>query len=72
MLPAHYVFVPASRRKSFLVFDAPITLSVPWINGPEMDYNSLTKLSGPHSNGFFYAAGFQHGVGFMLNGQDIR
>jgi type II secretory pathway pseudopilin PulG len=72
MSPAHYVFVPVSRRESFYVFDAPITLSDPWIKGPEMDYNAVIKLTGPHSNGFFYAAGFQQGVGFMLNGQDIR
>lgn len=72
MSPAHYVFVPVNRRDSFRVFDAPIALSTPWVNSPEMDYNSVTKSIGPHSKGFFYAQGFQQGVGFVLDGQDVR
>ncbi len=70
--PAHYVFVPVARRESFLLFDAPIDHSVPWLNGPEMNYDAVTRSVGPHSNGFFYANGFQQGVGFMLDGQDVR
>ena len=72
MSPGHYVFVPTSGRESFLVFDAPVTFRVPWISGPELDYDAITGSVGPHSNGFFYANGFQQGVGFMLDGQDIR
>lgn len=72
MSPGHYVFVPAGGRESFLLFDAPLAFNVPWINGPEMDYTAVTRSIGPHSNGFFYANGFQQGVGFMLDGQDIR
>lgn len=69
---AHYVFVPVSRRESYFVFDAPVAHSVPWLNGPEMDYDTVTRSIGPHSDGFFYAKGFQQGVGFMLNGKDVR
>jgi type II secretory pathway pseudopilin PulG len=65
VMPGHYVFVPASRRRSFLVFDAPIAVSVPWLNGPEMDYAAVSRAEGPHSQGFFYASGFQQGVRFM-------
>lgn len=68
--PAHYVFVPVSRRESFKLFDAPIDYSEPWISGPEMSYDSVTRSEGPHSKGFFYANGFQQGVRFFLNGED--
>ncbi len=72
MWPGHYVFVPASRRKSFLLFDAPINLQVPWVNGPEMAYSRIIGMKGPHSDGFHFAKGFQQGVGFMLGGEEIR
>ena len=72
MMPGHYVFVPASGRESFLIFDTPLSTNVPWIVGPEMDYGSVTRSVGPHSKGFFYANGFQQGVGFMLDGQRIH
>lgn len=70
--PGHYVFVPTGSRESFFVFDAPVGLRVPWISGPEMRYRAVTASTGPHSNGFFYASGFQQRVGFMLDGQDVR
>lgn len=70
ILPAHYVFVPLSRRESFQLFDAPIDCAEPWLSGPEMSYNSVTRSEGPHSKGFFFANGFQQGVRFILNGQD--
>lgn len=70
--PGHYVLIPVAGRKSFVLFDAPIGLSAPWINGPEMTYDAVTASLGPHSGGFFYSNGFQQGVGFMLQVQDIR
>ena len=72
MWPGHYVFVPASRRASFLLFDAPVDLAVPWVNSPEMRHDAVVRSTGPHSDGFFFARGFQQGVGFMLNGREIR
>ena len=72
MWPGHYVFVSASRRESFLLFDAPVDLTVPWVNSPEMRYDAVVGSKGPHLDGFFFARGFQQGVGFMLNGQEIR
>lgn len=72
MWPGHYVFIPASRRESFLVFDAPVDLTVPWVNSPEMGYETVVRSKGPHFDGFFFARGFQQGVGFMLNGQEIQ
>ena len=64
--PGHYVFVHGS------VFDAPTTFSVPWINGPVMNYNTLLRSIGPHSNGFFQAQVFQQGVQFVEGGQEVR
>lgn len=69
--PGHYVFVPASGRESFLLFDAPVALNVPWIEGPELPYNAVVRSKGPHSDGFFFARGFQQGIGFMLNGREL-
>jgi prepilin-type N-terminal cleavage/methylation domain-containing protein len=66
---AHYVFVPHPGRRSYNVFDAPITLHAPWASGPEMDYNDVIRQNGPHRRGFFYASGFQNGIGFMPDGQ---
>jgi hypothetical protein len=71
VFPGHYVFVPASGRKTFDVFDAPIAFSSPWLIGPEMPYDVVTRSIGPHSNGFFYASGFQQGVNFMVDGQRV-
>ncbi len=72
MSPAHYVLVPASGRDSYHVFDAPVALDTPWITGPEISYSSVIRSTGPHWDGFFYARGFQQGVGFMLDGRDLR
>jgi prepilin-type N-terminal cleavage/methylation domain-containing protein len=72
MWPGHYVLVSASGRASFLLFDAPVSSSVPWVSGPEMPYDLVVKSKGPHSDGFFFARGFQQGVGFIRNGQEVR
>jgi prepilin-type N-terminal cleavage/methylation domain-containing protein len=72
MWPGHYVFVSAAGRESFLLFDAPVDLTVPWVNSPEMGYDAVVGSKGPHFDGFFFARGFQQGVGFLLNGQEIR
>jgi prepilin-type N-terminal cleavage/methylation domain-containing protein len=66
--PGHYVFVPMSRRDSFDLFDSPTTLSEPWLNGPEMTYETVTRSTGPHHGGFHFARGFQQGVDFMEGG----
>jgi hypothetical protein len=72
MDPSHYVFVPHDRQQSFHVFDAPLAVKVPWASGPEMTYADVVRQIGPHERGFFYASGFQNGVGFMLEGGDIQ
>ena len=72
MHSAHYVFAPTSRRNSYSLYDAPLQVSVPWASGPEMDVASLRRLVGPHHDGFFFASGFQQGIGYMLNGKNIR
>ncbi len=69
--PAHYVMAPNSKREFCLLFDAPISLNVPWLVGPELTNDELRKSTGPHQGGFFYTNGSQHGVGFMLNGERI-
>lgn len=65
VMPGHYVFVPMSRRDSFDLFDSPTILSEPWLNGPEMTYEAVTRAKGPHHGGFHFARGFQQGVDFM-------
>jgi prepilin-type N-terminal cleavage/methylation domain-containing protein len=72
MFPAHYVLVPTRGRKGFLLFDSPIKLNKPWASGPEMNYGTVRHWVGPHHDGFFYAAGFQQGVDFMLNDEHVR
>lgn len=72
MWPGHYVLVPASGRESFLLFDAPVNVIVPWVSGPEMPYDSVVKSKGPHADGFYFARGWQQSVGFIRNGQEVR
>ncbi len=72
MSSAHYVLIPTSRRDSFLLFDAPVQLDVPWASGPEMTYNDVVHSTGPHHGGSYYSRGFQQGISFMLGGEDIR
>ena len=71
MWPGHYVFVSGGRG-SFLLFDAPVNLSVPWVSGPAMPHDIVVGSKGPHSDGFHFARGFQQGVGFIRNGQEVR
>jgi prepilin-type N-terminal cleavage/methylation domain-containing protein len=63
--PGHYVFVPTSGRESFALFDSPTTVSEPWLSGPEMAFDAVTRSTGPHRGGFHFARGFQQGVEFM-------
>ena len=56
----------------FLLFDAPVNSSVPWVSGPEMPYEGVVQSKGPHSDGFYFARGWQQGVGFIRNGQEVR
>lgn len=72
MSPAHYVFVPLDKRKSYMLFESPIAAIVPWANGPEMSQSDFSHAVGPHHKGLFYAHGFQQGVGMMLNGQFVQ
>ena len=68
---AHYVLVPDGGRDSFMLFDAPVDLEVPWLSGPEMDYRAIVARQGPHHDGFFYASGGQQGISFMLHGERV-
>jgi type II secretory pathway pseudopilin PulG len=70
--PGHYVFVPASGRKSFLLFDAPVDMNVPWVSGPEMSYDAVVRAKGPHHGGFYFGRGFQQGVDLMIDGQVMQ
>jgi type II secretory pathway pseudopilin PulG len=69
--PAHYVFVPAGRE-SFLLFDAPVNFSLPWLTGPELPYDVVVRSPGPHSGGFHFARGFQQGVSVMHSGRRVH
>ena len=68
---AHYILAPAGGRKSYVVFDAPLGVNVPWASGPEMAYRQALQQIGPHNRGFFVASGFQEGVIFVPTGQAI-
>lgn len=70
--PSHYVFIPLAKRESFVLYDAPVSLNVPWLTGPEIPYQNILKEKGPHHEGFFFASGFQQGVSFMFNGEQMR
>jgi prepilin-type N-terminal cleavage/methylation domain-containing protein len=70
--PSHYVFISNSRRNSFSLSDAPLSLQVPWVNSPEMPYAAVLAATGPHSDGFFMSSGFQQGVTFILDGHEQR
>lgn len=72
MEPSDYILVPFNERRSFAVYDAPLEVNIPWASGPEMTRSNLIHQIGPHHRGFFYAAGFDGGVGFILGGQDIQ
>ena len=62
MHPGHYVFVAADRRDTFSLYDAPVQLAIPWASGPELAPGAVTRLVGPHHEGFHCASGFQEGV----------
>jgi prepilin-type N-terminal cleavage/methylation domain-containing protein len=64
MESGHYVLAPLGRRDSFSLYDAPVSVSIPWAAGPEMDMASVTQQLGPHSDGFFYSRGFQQSIDF--------
>ena len=73
MQRGHYTFVTLSNRKYFAgIYDSPVDLKVAWVTGPEMDYHAIQKAKGPHHDGFHFSNGSQQGIGFMLNGEDIR
>lgn len=62
--PAHYVMITNGDRSSFLIADAPISFSRPWSTSPELESTNEIGTDGPHNMGYFWAAGFQHGVNF--------
>lgn len=73
MQRGHYTFVTGGNRKFLLgIYDSPIDLKVDWVTGPEMDNNAIQVAKGPHHDGFHFSNGPQQGIGFMLNGEDIR
>ncbi|MCA9129940.1 MAG: DUF1559 domain-containing protein [Planctomycetales bacterium] len=73
MLRGHYTLVTLSNRKFLAgIYDSPVDLDVEWVTGPEMDYHAILKKTGPHHDGFHFSNTAQQGVGFMLNGQEVR
>lgn len=72
MEPAHYLFVPNNRRDFYSVFEAPLSVSLPWASGPEMTSAAIGSQEGPHNRGLFFANGFQSGVGYMVDGKIVR
>lgn len=70
--PAHYVLIPTSRRDSFLLFDAPNQVNVPWFTSPESSYATMQRSKGPHHDGFYFSRGFQQGISLMIDGKIIQ
>lgn len=70
--PGHYVLAPFKERKAFWISDAPIDLNATWLSGPEVQPEIIRNSKGPHGGGFYFARGFQEGVGLMRNGEEIR
>jgi type II secretory pathway pseudopilin PulG len=67
---SHFVFTPCGRRESWALYDAPISLERPWLNGPELAVESLRKSVGPHHGGFH----FTHsggGVNLLIDGATV-
>ncbi|MCA9127392.1 MAG: DUF1559 domain-containing protein [Planctomycetales bacterium] len=50
---AHYVLEPLRERKGCVIYDAPVTHSVPWAEGPELPRVQILSAKGPHHGGFF-------------------
>ncbi len=60
---AHYELRVWPNRKQFVVVDADVKTTVPWLVGPEID--RIEGRTGPHRGGWFYY--HHHGqVGFSL------
>lgn len=66
------VLAPFKERKAFWISDAPIDLNAAWLSGPEVQPEIIRNSKGPHGGGFYFARGFQEGVGLMRNGEEIR
>lgn len=73
MWRGHYTLVTDEDRRYLMgIYDSPIDLDIPWLTGPEMFYQRILKLTGPHHEGFYKSSGGQQGITFMINGKDVR
>ncbi len=70
MMLAHYVFVTDQSRSFFSLRDAPISLSIPWGNSPEMTSSEMRRLEGPHHGGFHFIQDNLHGVQYSRRSED--
>ena len=70
--PGHYVLVASGRRETYNLYDSPLEISIPWASGPEMASSPVSRLVGPHHEGYFRASGFQQGVDFVSNNKRTR
>lgn len=66
MQRSHYVLISGRGRDTFSLYDTPVSLQVPWATGPETTMQDIHNGVGPHQGGFFFALGFQQGVGSTL------
>ncbi len=48
---SHYVFAANTGRETAWFADAPMTVSVPWAECPEVTYQDLRNAKGPHHDG---------------------
>ncbi len=59
----NYVLRTNEERQVFVISDAPIEMSIPWVTGPETP-PLFRRTGGPHNNGYFYVSGSTRGVQF--------
>jgi prepilin-type N-terminal cleavage/methylation domain-containing protein len=68
---SHYVFVPLSRRESFMLIESDLKSSAAWASGPELPRTAAIQAVGPHNRGVFFSQGYQQGIGLMINGMAV-
>lgn len=70
---AHYVMVTSKKpwpdSDEYIwrgAWDAPLAVSAPWLNSPELKRETIRSMEGPHRGGFFYTASSMEYVDYFL------
>jgi type II secretory pathway pseudopilin PulG len=52
---AHFVLGTSATRESWIMFDAPLGTTAPWISGSEVSWQAAQTQRGPHHRGYHFA-----------------